>query len=286
MGKKLVIILGPTGVGKTDFSIRKALEAGSPVISCDSRQLYREMTVGPAVPTPEQLAAVRHYFIQDHTVTGVFSAGDYEREALALIDRLFAEGHETLIMSGGSMMYIEAVCSGLDDFPDIPLELRAHLWECLREDGVASLADQLRQLDPETWEAIDRTNSQRVIRALEVCLYTGRPFSSFKTHQSRERDFEIEKIGLTRPREELYARIDARVLKMIEDGLEEEARRLIPYEQMPALQTVGYREMFAYFRHSTSLDEAIRLIQRNTRHYAKRQLTWWRRDPDIRWIEP
>ena len=168
MGKKLVIILGPTGVGKTDFSIRKALEAGSPVISCDSRQLYREMTVGTAVPTPEQLAAVRHYFIQDHTVTEVFSAGDYEREALALIDRLFAEGHETLIMSGGSMMYIEAVCSGLDDFPDIPLELRAHLWECLREDGVASLADQLRQLDPETWEAIDRTNSQRVIRALEV----------------------------------------------------------------------------------------------------------------------
>ena len=286
MGKKLVIILGPTGVGKTDFSIRKALEAGSPVISCDSRQLYREMTVGTAVPTPEQLAAVRHYFIRDHTVTEVFSAGDYEREALALIDRLFAEGHETLIMSGGSMMYIEAVCSGLDDFPDIPLELRAHLWECLREDGVASLADQLRQLDPETWEAIDRTNSQRVIRALEVCLYTGRPFSSFKTHQSRERDFEIEKIGLTRPREELYARIDARVLKMIEDGLEEEARRLIPYEQMPALQTVGYREMFAYSRHSTSLDEAIRLIQRNTRHYAKRQLTWWRRDPDIRWIEP
>ena len=286
MVKKLVIILGPTGVGKTDFSIRKALEAGSPVISCDSRQLYREMTVGTAVPTPEQLAAVRHYFIQDHTVTEVFSAGDYEREALALIDRLFAEGHETLIMSGGSMMYIEAVCSGLDDFPDIPLELRAHLWECLREDGVASLADQLRQLDPETWEAIDRTNSQRVIRALEVCLYTGRPFSSFKTHQSRERDFEIEKIGLTRPREELYARIDARVLKMIEDGLEEEARRLIPYEQMPALQTVGYREMFAYFRHSPSLDESIRLIQRNTRHYAKRQLTWWRRDPDIRWIEP
>ena len=286
MGKKLVIILGPTGVGKTDFSIRKALEAGSPVISCDSRQLYREMTVGTAVPTPEQLAAVRHYFIRDHTVTEVFSAGDYEREALALIDRLFAEGHETLIMSGGSMMYIEAVCSGLDDFPDIPLELRAHLWECLREDGVASLADQLRQLDPETWEAIDRTNSQRVIRALEVCLYTGRPFSSFKTHQSRERDFEIEKIGLTRPREELYARIDARVLKMIEDGLEAEARSRLPYRDLPALQTVGDREMFEYFDGKHNLEETIRLIQRNTRHYAKRQLTWWRRDPDIRWIEP
>ena len=184
------------------------------------------------------------------------------------------------------MMYIEAICNGLDDFPDIPLELRAHLQECLREEGIEALVDQLRQLDPETAETIDLSNGQRVVRAMEVCLYTGRPFSSFKTHQSRERDFEIEKIGLERPREELYARIDARVLKMMDEGLEEEARRLVPYENQPALQTVGYREMFAYFRHSTSLEEAVRLIQRNTRHYAKRQLTWWRRDPEIRWITP
>lgn len=284
MGKKLVIILGPTGVGKTDFSIRKALEAGSPVISCDSRQLYREMTVGTAVPTPEQLAAVRHYFIQDHTVTEVFSAGDYEREALALIDRLFAEGHETLIMSGGSMMYIEAVCSGLDDFPDIPLELRAHLWECLREDGVASLADQLHQLDPETWEAIDRTNSQRVIRALEVCLMTGRPFSSFKTGVVKPRSFTIEKIGLDLPREELYARIDARTDRMLSEGLVEEVRSLARYRDLPALQTVGYQEIFRYLDGDIDLPEARRLIARNTRHYAKKQLTWWRRDPDVRWV--
>ncbi len=285
MGKKLVIVLGPTAVGKTDFSIRKALEAGSPVISCDSRQLYREMSIGTAVPSPEQLATVKHYFIQDHTVTQVYSAGDYEREALALIDRLFAEGHETLVMTGGSMMYIEAICNGLDDFPDTPLELREHLLGCLREDGLEVLVDQLRQLDPATHAAIDLSNSQRVVRALEVCLFTGKPFSSFKTHRSRPRDFEIEKIGLSLPREELYARIDARVLRMMEDGLEEEARRLVPYEKMPALQTVGYREMFAYFRHSTSLEEAVRLIQRNTRHYAKRQFTWWRRDPDIRWVD-
>jgi tRNA dimethylallyltransferase len=285
MGKKLVIVLGPTAVGKTDFSIRKALEAGSPVISCDSRQLYREMSIGTAVPSPEQLATVKHYFIQDHTVTQVYSAGDYEREALALIDRLFAEGHETLVMTGGSMMYIEAICNGLDDFPDTPLELREHLLGCLREDGLEVLVYQLRQLDPATHAAIDLSNSQRVVRALEVCLFTGKPFSSFKTHRSRPRDFEIEKIGLSLPREELYARIDARVLRMMEDGLEEEARRLVPYAKMPALQTVGYREMFAYFRHSTSLEEAVRLIQRNTRHYAKRQLTWWRRDPDIRWVD-
>lgn len=285
MGKKLVIVLGPTAVGKTDFSIRKALELGSPVISCDSRQLYREMSIGTAVPSPEQLATVKHYFIQDHTVTQVYSAGDYEREALALIDRLFAEGHETLVMTGGSMMYIEAICNGLDDFPDTPLELREHLLGCLREDGLEVLVDQLCQLDPATHAAIDLSNSQRVVRALEVCLFTGKPFSSFKTHSSRPRDFEIEKIGLSLPREELYARIDARVLRMMEDGLEEEARRLVPYEKMPALQTVGYREMFAYFRHSTSLEEAVRLIQRNTRHYAKRQFTWWRRDPDIRWVD-
>ncbi len=243
------------------------------------------MSIGTAVPSPEQLATVKHYFIQDHTVTQVYSAGDYEREALALIDRLFAEGHETLVMTGGSMMYIEAICNGLDDFPDTPLELREHLLGCLREDGLEVLVDQLRQLDPATHAAIDLSNSQRVVRALEVCLFTGKPFSSFKTHRSRPRDFEIEKIGLSLPREELYARIDARVLRMMEDGLEEEARRLVPYEKMPALQTVGYREMFAYFRHSTSLEEAVRLIQRNTRHYAKRQFTWWRRDPDIRWVD-
>jgi tRNA dimethylallyltransferase len=285
MGRRLLVILGPTAVGKTDYSIEKALEVGSPVISCDSRQFYKEMRIGTAVPGPEQLARVRHYFIQDRSVATNYTAGMYEVEALALIDRLFAKGHETLVVTGGSMMYIDALCYGLDDFPEVPLLLREHLMECLRDEGVEVLADQLKELDPVTYAEIDLSNGQRVIRALEVCLYTGQPFSSFKTRSFKERDFEIEKIGLVRPREELYARIDARVLQMMDEGLEAEARSLLPYRDLPALQTVGYREMFDYFDGKHDLEETVRLIQRNTRHYAKRQLTWWRRDPSIRWIE-
>jgi len=285
MGRRLLLILGPTAVGKTDYSIEKALEVGSPVISCDSRQLYKEMRIGTAVPSPEQLARVPHHFIQTLSVTRNYTAGMYEADALALVGRLFAEGHETLVVTGGSMMYADALCYGLDDFPEVPLLLREHLMECLRDEGVDVLAEQLKELDPVTYEEIDRSNGQRVIRALEVCLYTGQPFSSFKTRSFKERDFEIEKIGLIRPREELYARIDARVLKMMEDGLEAEARSLLPYRDLPALQTVGYREMFDYFDGKHDLETTVRLIQRNTRHYAKRQLTWWRRDPDIRWID-
>ena len=279
------MILGPTAVGKTSYSIRKALELGSPVISCDSRQFYKEMRIGTAVPSPEELAAVPHHFIQTLSVQDNYTAGMYEADALALIGRLFAEGHETLVVTGGSMLYIDALCYGLDDFPEVPMMLREHLMECLRDEGVEVLADQLRELDPVTCEEIDLSNGQRVIRALEVCLYTGKPFSSFKTRKFKERDFEIEKIGLQRPREELYARIDARVLKMMDEGLEEEARSLLPYRDLPALQTVGYRELFDCFDGKYNLDTAVRLIQRNTRHYAKRQLTWWRRDPSIRWID-
>ena len=285
MGRRLLVILGPTAVGKTGYSIERALEYGSPVISCDSRQFYREMRIGTAVPTEEQLARVRHFFIQDRSVTTNYTAGMYEAEAIALIDRLFDEGHETLVVTGGSMMYIDALCYGLDDFPEVPLMLREHLMECLRDEGVEVLAEQLRELDPVTCGEIDLSNGQRVIRALEVCLYTGQPFSSFKTRRFKERDFTIEKIGLQRPREELYDRIDARVLQMMDEGLEEEARSLLPYRDLPALQTVGYREMFDYFDGKQDLEETVRLIQRNTRHYAKRQLTWWRRDPDIQWID-
>lgn len=285
MGRKLEIILGPTAVGKTDYSIRRALEVGSPVISCDSRQIYRGMTIGTAVPDASQLAAVKHYFIQELPVTQNYTAGMYEADAMALVERLFADGHETLVMCGGSMMYIDAFCYGLDDFPEVPLQLRRHLMDCLQSEGVEVLADQLKEMDPETWAEIDRSNGQRVIRALEVCLYTGKPFSSFKTRRFKERNFEIVKIGLTRPRAELYERINARVLKMMEDGLEEEARSLLPYRDLPALQTVGYRELFDYFDGKYPLESSVRLIQRNTRHYAKRQLTWWRRDTTIRWVD-
>ena len=285
MGRRLLVILGPTAVGKTSYSIRKALELGSPVISCDSRQLYKEMRIGTAVPSPEELAAVPHHFIQTLSVTQNYTAGMYEADAMVLIDRLFAEGHETLVVTGGSMMYIDALCYGLDDFPEVPLMLREHLMECLRDEGVEVLAEQLRELDPVTCEEIDLSNGQRVIRALEVCLYTGQPFSSFKTRSIKDRDFEIVKIGLQRPREELYARINARVEKMMDEGLEAEARSLLPYRDLPALQTVGYREMFDYFDGKQDLETTMRLIQRNTRHYAKRQLTWWRRDPSIHWID-
>ena len=285
MRHRLLIILGPTAVGKTDFSISKALEYGSPVISCDSRQIFRNMSIGTAVPSASQLAAVKHYFIQTVPVTQSYTAGDYELEAVQLVEELFAQGHETVVMTGGSMFYIDAVCNGLDNLPDGDPSLRAELWERLEKEGIESLSEELERMDPLTYSQIDIRNSQRVIRALEVCLVSGRPFSSFKTGAKRVRSFEIEKVGLARPREELYSRIDGRVLNMIEEGLVEEVRSLLPYRNCQALQTVGYKEVFEYLDGKIPLDEAVRLIQRNTRHYAKKQLTWWRRDPDIRWVD-
>ena len=284
--KKLLIILGPTAVGKTDYSIETALRYGSPVISCDSRQIYKEMTIGTAVPSAEQLAAVQHYFIHSHTVTELYTAGKYELEALELINRLFEEGHDTLVMAGGSGFYVDALVNGLDDFPSADLQLRGELMARLQEEGVESLRLELKALDPESYETIDIANGQRVVRALEVCLMTGRPFSSFKTASRKSRDFEIEKIGLVRPREVLYDRINRRVIQMIDDGLVDEVRSLTQYRDLAALQTVGYKEIFDWFDGTTdSLDRAVELIQRNTRHYAKRQLSYWNRDKDIRWIE-
>lgn len=285
MSRRLFIILGPTAVGKTDYSISKALEYGSPVISCDSRQIFMNMSIGTAVPSASQLAAVKHYFIQTVPVTQAYTAGDYELDAVALAERLFEEGHETLVMTGGSMFYIDAVCNGLDNLPDGDPGLRAELWKRLGEEGVETLAEELRSKDPLTYSQIDIRNSQRVIRALEVCIVSGRPFSSFKTGGRRSRSFQIEKVGLTRPREELYSRIDRRVLNMMDEGLVGEARSLLPYRNCQALQTVGYKEVFEYLDNKIPLEEAVRLIQRNTRHYAKKQLTWWRRDPDIKWID-
>ncbi len=296
--KKLLIILGPTGVGKTDYSIGTALSYGSPVISCDSRQIYREMSIGTAVPSKGQLDAVKHYFIHSHSIQDTYTAGKYETEALDLIRKLFSKGHDTLVMAGGSGFYIDAVCNGLDDFPEADPELRASLSQRLKEEGVESLRLDLKRLDPESYASMDIANGQRVVRALEVCLMTGRPFSSFKTSPKKHREFAIEKIGISRPREELYERIDRRVLQMVDDGLVEEVRSLLPYRELPALQTVGYKEIFAWFdwldgKHDTersadgpvtSLERAVELIKRNTRHYAKRQMSYWRRDRDIRWI--
>ena len=304
MSRKLIIILGPTAVGKTDYSIETALKYGSPIISCDSRQIYKEMTIGTAVPDASQLAAVKHYFIHSHTVTELYTAGKYELEALDLINRLFEEGHETLVMAGGSGFYIDALVNGLDDFPSADLQLRSELTARLETEGVEALRMELKTLDPESYASIDIANGQRVVRALEVCLMTGKPFSSFKTSSRKSRDFEIEKIGLTRPRDVLYDRINRRVLQMVDDGLVEEVRSLVQYRDLAALKTVGYKEIFDWFDFLdgkvstegwgpttpgdgpvTSLDRAIELIQRNTRRYAKRQLSYWGRDKEIKWLE-
>ena len=302
--KKLKIILGPTAVGKTDYSIEAALKYESPVISCDSRQIYKEMSIGTAVPDASQLAAVKHYFIHSHTVTELYTAGKYEIEALELINRLFDEGHDTLVMAGGSGFYVDALVNGLDDFPAADQELRNSLMARLKTEGVESLRLELKALDPESYATIDVANGQRVVRALEVCLMTGKPFSSFKTSAVKKRDFEIEKIGLTRPRDVLYDRINRRVINMIDDGLVDEVRSVVQYRDLAALQTVGYKEIFDWFDFLdgkvstegwgqttpgdgpvTSLDRAIELIQRNTRRYAKRQLSYWGRDKEIKWLE-
>lgn len=285
MRRKLLVIAGPTAVGKTDYSIETALRCGSPVISCDSRQIYKEMTIGTAVPDASQLSAVRHYFIHSISVLDAYSSGQFEIDALALIEKLFSEGHETLVMAGGSGFYIDAVCNGLDNLPVPPPELREELTRRVREEGVEALADELKRLDPAAWKAIDIKNGQRVVRALETIIVSGRSFTEFKLAEPRKRDFEIEKICLTRPRDVIYDRIDRRVLQMIDEGLVEEVRGLEKYRDLPALQTVGYREIFGYLDGNYSLDEAIRLIQRNTRHYAKKQLTWWKRDNAIKWID-
>ena len=304
MRRRLVIILGPTAVGKTDYSIEMALKYGSPVISCDSRQIYKEMSIGTAVPSQDQLSAVKHYFIHSHTVTELYTAGKYELEALDLINRLFDEGHETLVMAGGSGFYVDALVNGLDDFPSADLQLRDELMNRLREEGVESLRMELQKLDPESYATIDIANGQRVVRALEVCIMTGRPFSSFKTSQNKKRNFEVEKIGLTRPRDVLYDRINRRVLQMVDDGLVEEVRSLVQYRELAALQTVGYKEIFDWMDFEaglvstegwgptspgdgpvTSLERAVELIQRNTRRYAKRQMSYWGRDTEIRWME-
>lgn len=284
MARKLIIVSGPTAVGKTAWSIGLAQKYGSPIISCDSRQIYKEMSIGTAVPSKEELAAVKHYFIQDHSILQPYTAGDYEVEALALMDKLFADGHEVLVASGGSGFFVEALCSGLPDVPKADPQLREDLDRRLREEGLESLRMDLKRLDPEAYSNIDITNPQRVLRAVEVCLLSGKTFSSFKQTAAKKRDFEIEKICMVRPREEMVERISKRVDQMLEDGLVEEVRSLQQYRNLPALRTVGYAEIFDYLDGNCTLEQAAEKIKTNTRHYAKRQLTWWRRDPEVRFL--
>lgn len=284
MGRKLIIVSGPTAVGKTAWSIGLAQKYDSPIISCDSRQIYKEMSIGTAVPSKEELAAVKHYFIQDHSILKPYTAGDYETEALALIEKLYADGHETLVASGGSGFFIEALCKGLPDLPETDPELRKTLDKRIKEEGLESLRMDLKRLDHEAYSSIDLSNPQRVLRAVEVCLLSGKTFSSFK-QQPRKRDFEIEKICLVRPREEMADRISLRVDKMLSYGLVEEVRSLLPYRELSALKTVGYSEIFDYLDGICTLQQAVEKIKTNTRRYAKKQLTWWRRDPEVRFQE-
>ncbi len=283
--KRLLVIVGPTGCGKTNLSIRLARHYDAPILSTDSRQFYRGMAIGTAQPTSEQLQTAEHHFIASHDLTENLSCGEYEVQALERLRELFGH-HEWVIAVGGSGLYVRALCEGMDDLPHADAALRNELTERLQREGLASLAEQLHGLDPVYYETVDRNNPARVLRGLEVCLQTGRPFSEQRTGQKRNRNFLIIKIGATLPREELYARIDSRVDAMMEAGLEAEARALYPYRALNALQTVGYRELFDYFDGRITREKAIELIKRNSRRYAKRQMTWFRRDPEIRWFAP
>lgn len=284
--KTLLLILGPTGVGKTELSLRVAEHLGSPIISCDSRQIYRAIPIGTAAPTADELARVRHYFIGTHELEQTYNAGQYEHDALELMEKLF-QSHDTLVMTGGSMLYADAVCNGLDDLknptPALPSG-EGEEKENLREKGLEWLQNEVQRLDPEYWERVDRNNPARLAHCVEICYATGKPYSSLLTHTAKKRPFRIIKIGLERPREELYGRINRRVEQMIADGLEQEARAVYPLRKLNSLQTVGYRELFAYFDGEYDLARAIELIQQNSRHYAKRQMTWFRRDKTIHWL--
>lgn len=282
MPKKLTIVLGPTAVGKTDYAVRLAESLGTEIVNCDSRQIFREMSIGVARPDEETLRRVRHHFIACRSVREPYTAGMFELDAMALLEELFRK-YDTVVMTGGSGFYIDALCNGLDDFPPADPQLREELTRRVREEGVESLRMDLRRLDPESYAAIDIANWQRVVRALEVTIATGRKFSDFKTATAKKRPFEIEKIGLQRERSVLYERIDRRVDEMMDRGLEQEAKSLLPLRNLTALNTVGYKELFRYFDGGCSLAEAVDAVKRNTRHYAKRQMSYWGRDSSILW---
>ena len=281
--KTLVVLTGPTGVGKTELSLAVAEHLGSPILNADSRQIYRELPIGTAAPTAAEQARVPHLFVGTHSITQPYSAGQFERDALDALERLFRT-HDTLLMVGGAMLYIDAVCHGLDNIPSVPAELRNYLRLLYKQNGLTWLQDQVRLADPAYFATADTNNPQRLLHALEVSLHTHQPYSSFRQGNKNQRDFQVLKIGLNRSRETLYARINARVDHMLAQGLLDEARAVMPLRHLNALNTVGYKELFPYFDGDTTLSQAADMIRQNSRHYAKRQLTWFRHDPDIRWL--
>ena len=279
----LVVITGPTAVGKTALTMQLAQHYGVPVINADSRQIYRELKIGTAAPTAEEQQLVKHYFVGTKSIDDYYNASMYEQEVLELLD---AERSTFHVLSGGSMMYIDAVCNGIDDIPTVRDDIREEMKRRYAEEGLEALCEDLRRLDPEHYAIVDRQNHRRVIHALEICYQTGRTYTSFRTQQKKERPFRIVKIGLNRDREELYNRINQRVDQMMEDGLLDEVKSLVNKRNTNALNTVGYKELFDYLDGRWSLDEAVERIKGNTRRYARKQLTWYKRDADMRWFHP
>ena len=282
--KTLITIVGPTAIGKTSLSILIASHFKTEIISCDSRQFYKEMTLGTAVPEKEELAAVPHHFIQNRSVFEDYNVGAFERDALNVLDRLFKK-HNIVVMVGGSGLYVKAVLEGLDDFPKIDPSIRLELKQVLKTEGIIPLQNQLKKLDITTYNTIDKDNPQRVIRALEICIGTNLPYSSYTSNSKKKRKFNAIIIGLSGEREKIYERINRRVDQMLENGLIDEAQKLYPNKELNALQTVGYKELFSFFEEKTTKDEAIQEIKKNTRRFAKRQLTWFKKDSNIYWFD-
>ena len=281
----LFVLLGPTAVGKTELALQVAETLGSPILNCDSRQIYRGMEIGTAAPTAEQQQRVKHYFVGTHEIGSYYSAAQYEQDVLSLIEEL-AGSHQSLLLTGGSMMYLDAVCNGIDDIPSVDVEVRETLRKRLSDGEINEMRNELRVLDPDYYYAADTRNPKRVVHALEVCYTTGRPYSSFLTKERKQRPFSIFKIGLRRERQELFTRINKRVDAMMEEGMLDEARRLYPLRQENALNTVGYKELFRYLDGEWELPFAIEKIKRNTREYAKKQMTWFAHDLSIQWFHP
>ena len=283
--KTLFVLIGPTGVGKTELSLNIAEMLGCDIVSADSRQMYAELKIGTASPTQEQLSRVKHHFVGNLSLTDYYSAARYEEEAIECISRLF-ESNENVLLTGGSMMYIDAVCKGIDDIPTVDEETRAFMMERYESEGLEALCAELRLLDPEYYRIVDLKNPKRVIHALEICHMTGQTYTSFRTQTEKERPFRIIKIGLKRDREDLYERINRRVDIMMEEGLLDEVRNVLPYRHLNSLNTVGYKELFMFLDGSWTLDFAVEKIKQNSRIYSRKQMTWFKRDTDITWFHP
>jgi tRNA dimethylallyltransferase len=283
--KTLIIIAGPTAVGKTHASVKLAGYLDTEVISCDSRQIYKELKIGTAVPDNDELGGIRHHFLRNKSIHRYYNASMFENEVLELLNDLFSKKN-VVIMAGGSGMYIDAVCRGIDDLPSVDNEIRQQLLDQYQKEGIESMRAMLKRLDPGYYKKVDLRNAKRIRKALEVTLMTGKAYSSFLTSHEKERSFDMLKIGLNIPRDALYERINARVDRMMEQGLAEEARQYFEFRHLNALNTVGYKEIFRYLEGSIPLDEAVDLIKRNTRKYARRQLTWFRRYNDMKWFDP